>query len=64
MYQVKRQGEKRLETTISGKLDPGQVKTVVDAILSESERTENGEILYDVAGFQIPSLDSIMIESS
>ena len=64
MFNVVQNGKKRLDITMSGKLNSEEMKSALDELVSKSVNIENGELLYDVIDFHIPSLGAIAIELS
>ena len=64
MFKVEQKGGNRLDIQLSGKLDTEEMKIALDELVSKSENIENGQMLYDVVDFHLPSLDAIAIEFS
>jgi hypothetical protein len=64
MIKITRNGENRLDIEMSGKLDSEGMTKALDELVSKSEGIENGQMLYDVIDYHLPSLDAIVIEFS
>jgi hypothetical protein len=64
MIKITRSGENRLDIEMSGKLDADEMTKVLDELVSRSEGIENGQMLYDVVDYHLPSLGAIVIEFS
>ena len=64
MFKVIKNGPNRLDIELSGKLDADEMKVALDELVSKSENIINGEMLYDVVDFHLPSLGAIVIEFS
>ncbi len=64
MFKVTRVDDKRLDIEMSGKLDSVQMRVVLDELLEKSAGIENGQMLYDVNDYHLPSLGAIAIELS
>ncbi len=64
MFKVKLNGRNRLDIELSGKLDAEDMKIALDELVSKSKDIENGQMLYEVIDFHIPSLGAIGVELS
>lgn len=64
MFKVIQNGLDRLDVEMSGKLDAEEMKRALDELESKSKNIENGEMLYDVVEFHLPSLGAMAIELS
>jgi hypothetical protein len=64
MFKIIQSGKNRLDIVMSGKLNAEEMKIALDELVSKSENIENGQMLYDVVDFHLPSLDAIAIEFS
>jgi len=64
MFEVIRKGTNRLDITMSGKLNSEEMKSALDELVIKSENIVNGNLLYDVVDFHLPSLGAIAIEFS
>jgi hypothetical protein len=64
MFKLTQNGTNRLDIEMSGKLDTESMKVALDELLSRSEGIENGQMLFDVIDFHLPSLGAIAIEFS
>lgn len=64
MFRIAKQGKNRIGIEMSGKLDAEQMKTALDELVSKTEGIEDGEMLYDIVDFHLPSLGAIAIEFS
>lgn len=62
MYKVTLNGANRLDIEMSGKLDADEMRTALDELVSKSVNIKNGQMLYDVVDFHIPSLAAVAIE--
>jgi hypothetical protein len=64
MFKVTQNGPNRLDIEMSGKLDSESMKLALDELVRKSENIENGQMLFDVIDFHLPSLSAIAIEFS
>ena len=64
MFKVNKKGPNRLDIQLSGKLDAEEMKTALDELVRKSEGIENGNMLYEIIDFHLPSLGAIVIEFS
>lgn len=64
MFEVTKNGTNRLDITMSGKLNAGEMKNALDELVSKSENIEKGKMLFTVVDFHLPSLSAIAIEFS
>ena len=64
MFKVDQKGGGRLDITMSGKLNAEEMKTALDEIAGKSESIVEGQMLYDIVDFHLPSLSAIAIEFS
>lgn len=65
MLTIIRTNEKRLDIVMSGKLDKEGMKKALDEMLEKSEGIEkDGQMLFDIVDYQLPSLGAIALELS
>lgn len=64
MFKVIQNGKNRLDIELSGKLDTEEMKIALDDLVSKSKDIENGQMLYEIIDFHIPSLGAIGVELS
>jgi len=64
MFKVTQNGVNRLDIVMSGKLSSEDMKIALDELVSKSQTIENGNMLYDVVDYHLPSLGAIVIEFS
>lgn len=64
MFKVSRIGENRLYIEMSGRLNSSEMEKALDELVAESEGIKNGQMLYDVIDYHLPSLKAIGIEFS
>jgi hypothetical protein len=64
MFEVKQNGENRLDIKMSGKLNADEMRIVLDELVEKSKNIENGKMLYDIVDYHLPSLEAIAIEFS
>lgn len=64
MFNVQRVGDKRVDLTMSGRLDGGQMKTALDELTASCEGVTHGGMLCDVVDYQLPTLGAIAVEFS
>lgn len=64
MFNVKRNGDNRLDIQFAGKLDSGGMKAALDDLVAKSEGIENGRMLYRIGDFDMPTLGAIGVELS
>ncbi len=64
MFKITENGTNRLDIEMSGKLDADSMRVALDELVSKSENIENGNMLYLIVDFQLPTLSAIGIEFS
>ncbi len=64
MFKVSRVGENRLDIEMSGRLNSSEMEKALDELVAESEGIKNGQMLYDIIDYHLPSLKAIGIEFS
>jgi hypothetical protein len=64
MFKVTRVSENRMDIEMSGKLDSALMATALDELVEKAEGIENGNMLYDVVDYHLPSLGAIGLEFS
>jgi hypothetical protein len=64
MFEVRQNGENRLDIKMSGKLNADEMRIALDELVEEAKNIENGKMLYDIVDYHLPSLEAIAIEFS
>jgi hypothetical protein len=64
MFQVKRQGDNRLDVDFAGKLDSAEMRTALDELERQAEGIEHGRMLYRIGEFKLPTLGAMGVEMS
>lgn len=64
MFEVKQNGENRLDIKMSGKMNADEMKIALDELVEKSKNIKNGKMLFDVVDYHLPSLEAIAIELS
>ena len=64
MFTVTANGDNRIDIALDGKLDATSMEAALDDLTRLSEAVENGKMLYQITGFQLPTLGAIGIELS
>lgn len=59
MFKIERAAQTRLDIEMSGKLDSAGMARALDELVEKSEGIENGEMLYDVIDYYLPTLGAI-----
>lgn len=62
MFQVKKQGDNRLDVEFAGKLDREEMRSALDELERQAEGIEHGRMLYRIGEFQMPTLGAIREE--
>lgn len=62
MFSVTRNGERRLDIVMSGRLEAQGMREALDELERQAEGIEHGCMLYDVVDYHLPSLKAVMIE--
>jgi hypothetical protein len=62
MFKVIPNGANRLDLELNGKLDTDEMKVGIDEFIQESEKIENGRMLYDIIDIHFPSLAAIGVK--
>lgn len=61
-FSVVRVGPRRIDITFSGKLDAWQMEAALDALVRESEGIEDGQMLFRVHEYRLPTFAAIRLE--
>ena len=64
MFKVIRNGLNRLDIELSGKLNTEDMKIALDELVSQSKDIENGQMLYEVIDFHLPTPGALAVEFS
>jgi len=64
MFKVILNGTNRLDIELSGKLNTDDMKVALDDLVNKSKDIKNGQMLYEIIDFHIPSLGAIAVEFS
>lgn len=64
MFQVKRQGDNRLDVDFAGKLDRAEMRSALDELERQAEGIEHGRMLYRIGEFKLPTLGAMGEEMS
>ena len=64
MFKVTPNGTNRLDIEMSGKLSAEDMKIALDELVRKSKNIENGQMLYKIIDFHLPSLGAIGVEFS
>lgn len=62
MFHVTRIGDKRIDVDFSGKLDSSEMRFALDELLRKSEGISNGQMLYRIGDFDVPTLGAMGVE--
>lgn len=57
-------GSNRLDIKLNGKIDAEEMQAALNELESRCQNIENGQILYDVIDFKIPTASAIGVEFS
>jgi hypothetical protein len=64
MFKVIPNGTNRLDIEMSGKLNAEDMKIALDELVRKSKNIENGQMLYKIIDFHLPSIGAIGVEFS
>jgi hypothetical protein len=64
MFRIERTGKNRVDIEMSGKLDDESMQKALDEIVAKTADIENGQMLYDVIDYHLPTVSAIRIEFS
>ena len=64
MFKILKVGQNRLDIEMRGQLDAASMNLALDEIARKSEHIENGQMLYVITDFQLPTIGAIGIELS
>jgi len=64
MFKIIESSENRLDIEMSGKLDAETMTVALDELVDKSKNIENGQMLYTIIDFQLPTISAIGIEFS
>lgn len=64
MFQVTRIGDKRIDVSFSGKLDSNDMRFALDELMRKSDGISNGQMLYRIGDFDMPTLGAVGVELS
>ncbi len=62
MFTVTKKSDTRVDIALSGKLDADEMATALDQLIKLSEGVENGQMLYTITDFAMPSLGAFGVE--
>lgn len=62
MFRIERTSERRVDIVMSGKLDSDGMRKALDELVECCEGISNGQMLFDVVDYQLPTLSAITIE--
>lgn len=62
MLKVKKTSPKRVEIDLKGELDAASMAIGLDELIAVSADVENGQILYRIPTFAMPSLSALAVE--
>ena len=62
MFRIEKVGKSRVEITMSGRLDENSMRAALDEIVAKTADIEDGQMLYDVIDFHLPTLSAIRVE--
>ena len=64
MYEIVRKGENRLDISLRGTLNAGDMRGVLDELIEKSEGMQEGRMLYTITSFSMPTLGAMAVEFS
>lgn len=64
MFQVDRSGDNRLDITFGGKINAEEMTAALDTLTAHAEGIENGQMLFEITDYQLPTLGGVMVELS
>lgn len=64
MFRIERTAENRVDIEMSGKLDDESTHQAPDEIVAKTADIENGQMLYDVIDYHLPTVSANRIEFS
>ena len=64
MLKITKQSDDRVDITLSGKIDGLEMAVALDELIGLSDDISNGQMLYEISDFSVPTLGAIGIEIS
>lgn len=64
MFQIRANGQNRVDVEFSGKLDAQDMRQAIDELVSKTEGIEHGRMLFRVGDYRLPTLGGIALEFS
>lgn len=61
-FSVTRVSPTRIDISIDGKIDAEQMEAALDALISETEGIDGGEMLFRIRRYQLPTFGAIKVE--
>lgn len=61
-FTLNTRGDNRVDLTLSGKIEPDEMRSLLDDFLDATSTIERGAMLYTITDFEIPSASAIMVE--
>ncbi len=62
MFKITRKSANRLDIAISGSIDADAMRTALDDLIAQSEDIREGQMLYTISDFSLPTLAAIGVE--
>lgn len=62
MYKISKPSSNRLDIELNGSLDAEAMRSLLEELLKKSEGMKDGQMLYTITDFQMPSLAAIGVE--
>ena len=64
MFQISKPSANRVDITITGQIDADDMARALDDLIAKSEDVQDGQMLYTISGFALPTLGAIGVEMS
>lgn len=64
MFSIRQPGRNRLDMTMSGRLNTGEMRSSPDELATRSMHIRDGQLLYEVVEFYLPTPAAIQLEFS
>lgn len=64
MYKISKPSSNRLDIELHGSLDADSMKSLMDDLFAKSEGMKDGQMLYTITEFKMPTLGAFSVEFS
>ncbi|PRY80547.1 SpoIIAA-like protein [Yoonia maritima] len=62
MLKITKRSDDRVDIELSGKIDAIEMAAALDSLIEQSKDVHNGQMLYEISDFSLPTLGAIGVE--